>query len=68
MVKAHNIQQYDKWKAWGLGEVKNSDMIILATTYIYEINTLCFKHGLKLATLSDNEAFKLISDNITPPK
>ena len=33
-MKANSAQQYNKWKAWERGEVKNTDMIILAQTYL----------------------------------
>ena len=39
-LTAHSEIQYNKWKLWLTGEVKESDMFILAQTYKQEIYNL----------------------------
>ena len=64
-MKAHSIQQYNKWKAWERGEIKNRDMFILAQTYINEIISICYVNEKDLQKLTDTEVFKLVAESIT---
>ncbi len=40
IIRANSIQQYNKWKSWLKGDVKESDMYILAETYINDFYSL----------------------------
>ena len=63
-MKANSVQQYNKWKAWERGEVKNTDMIILAQTYLTPIHGMCNTLGIKLDDLTDNQVFKMVAERI----
>lgn len=64
MIQANSIQQYNKWKAWKNGTVKNKDMYILAETYINQIYGLCNTLKIEINSLTDDQIFNLVAKNI----
>lgn len=67
MIVANSIQQYNKWKSWMHGKIKNEDMFILAHTYINEIYGMCNNMGRNLNDFTDDEIFKMVAERIIPP-
>lgn len=67
MIVANSIQQYNKWKAWARGEVKSSDMFILAQTYWNQITGMLNKMGKDKSDFTDDEIFSMVAKNIIPP-
>ena len=63
-MKANSKQQFNKWKAWECGEVKNTDMFILAQTYLTPIHGMCNELGIKLNDLTDDQVFKMVAKRI----
>ncbi len=66
-IIANSIQQYNKWKAWERGEIKNRDMFILAQTYWNEITGMLNKMGKSKDDFTDDEIFKMVAERIAPP-
>ena len=66
-MKANSIQQYNKWKSYGRGEINNIDMFILAKTYWNEITSMVNKLGKRKEDFTDNQIFRMVSQNILPP-
>lgn len=64
---ANSVQQYEKWKAWGRGEIKNVDMFILVQTYWNEITGMLNKMGKRKEDFTDDQIFKMVVESIVPP-
>ena len=64
---ANSIQQYNKWKAWERGEVKNKDMFILAQTYWNEITAMLNRMGKDKNDFTDDQIFKMVAESIEFP-
>jgi hypothetical protein len=67
MIIANSIQQYNKWKSWLRGDIKNREMFILTQTYGNEICGLCNKLDINRDTLTDDQIFKMVAERIIPP-
>jgi hypothetical protein len=67
-MTANSIQQYNKWKNWERGEIKNTDMFILAQTYWNQITGMLNKMGKRMDDFTDDEIFKMVAERITPPR
>lgn len=64
---ANSKIQYEKWKSWERGEIKNADMFILAQTYWNEIIGMLNKMGKCKEDFTDSQIFKMVAENIEPP-
>ncbi len=64
---ANSIQQYNKWKSWERGEIKNKDMFILAQTYWNDITSMLNKIGKRKENFTDSQIFKMVAESINPP-
>ena len=61
IIVANSKFRFDKWKAFGKGKIKASDMILLAQTYYDEISKLLSVLKLDSDKMTDTEIFNLVS-------
>lgn len=67
-MKAHTHHQYNKWKSFAKGETPIEDMYILAQVYVNMIyKFISINFGKDVDSMSDEEVFKLVGENIQPP-
>lgn len=67
-MKAHTYHQYNKWKSFYKGEIPIEDMYILAQVYVNMIHKFIGVNlGKDVYSMSDEEVFKIVGENIQPP-